>query len=597
MFSVAATLFLAQTTPIRYTVSFPDRATHYANVLAEIPTGGRPHVELTMAVWTPGSYLVREYARHVEGMTVKSANGGTLGWEKQAKNRWRIATGGEARVYAEYRVYCREMTVRTNWVERDFALLNGAPTFVTLADEKSKRPHEVKLTLPEGWRGSYTGMREIAPNEYVAPDFDTLVDSPIVAGSPAVHEFEVGGKKHYLVNQGEGPYWDGPASAEASKKIVSEYLAMMGGAPYEKYVFLNLLVESGGGLEHANSTTLMASRWAWRNAAEPPEPGTSAPRRASRISWLDLVSHEYFHLWNVKRMRPAELGPFDYEKENYTRGLWVAEGLTTYYGPLTVKRAGLMNRSSYLRLLSADIYSLQRTPGRLVQPLEQSSLDAWIKHYRPDENSANTSISYYTKGAVVAWLLDAAIRQGTNGEKSLDDLMRAAYAKFSGERGFTGPEFRALASEIARRDLSGWFRQVLETTEELDYSEALDWFGLRFKPGSDSTKAYLGATTKVDNGRLVVATVPRGTPAYAAGLNVDDEIIAIDGIRVRSDGLPTRLEAYRPGDAVQFSIARRDQLTALPVTLASEPSRNWTLEPLPGATPEQRSRLAAWLKD
>jgi predicted metalloprotease with PDZ domain len=175
--------------------------------------------------------------------------------------------------------------------------------------------------------------------------------------------------------------------------------------------------------------------------------------------------------------------------------------------------------------------------------------------------------------------------------------MRAAYAKFAGERGFTGPEFRALAGEVARQDLSAWFRQVLETTEELDYREALDWFGLRFKPTSDSIKAYLGVTTKVDNGRLVIATVPRDTPAHTAGLNVDDEIIAIDGIRVRSDGLPARLEAYKPADAVQFSIARRDQLMTLPVTLTSEPSRNWTLEPLPGATPEQRSHLAAWLKD
>jgi predicted metalloprotease with PDZ domain len=592
-----AALFLAQMTPIRYTVSFPDRDTHYANVLAEVPTEKRPSVELMMAVWTPGSYLVREYARHVEGMTVKASNGRALVWEKSTKNRWKVATEGESKLFVQYRVYSREMSVRTNWVERDFALLNGAPTFLTLADEKSKRPHEVKLLLPNDWKGSYTGLAAKAPNEYIAPDFDTLVDSPIVAGSPTVHEFEVGGKKHYLVNQGEGQTWDGPASAQATQKIVAEYFSMMGPLPYDKYVFLNLLVESGGGLEHANSTTLMGSRWAWRNAAEPPEPGITAPRRASRISWLDLVSHEYFHLWNVKRMRPAELGPFDYETENYTRGLWVAEGFTTYYGPLTVKRAGLTNQSSFLRLLSADIYSLQRTPGRLVQPLEQSSHDAWIKHYRPDENSANTSISYYTKGAVVAWLLDAKIRKGTNGDKSLDDLMRAAYAKFAGERGFTGPEFRALAGEVARQDLSAWFRQVLETTEELDYREALDWFGLRFKPTSDSIKAYLGVTTKVDNGRLVIATVPRDTPAHTAGLNVDDEIIAIDGIRVRSDGLPARLEAYKPADAVQFSIARRDQLMTLPVTLTSEPSRNWTLEPLPGATPEQRSHLAAWLKD
>ena len=585
--------------PIRYTLRFPDPRTHYLHVEATIPTAGKPDVELYMPVWTPGSYLVREYSRQVEDFTARSPSGSILSFEKTRKNRWKVTTGGADRVTISYRVYCRELTVRSNYMDSEFAILNGAPTFLTIAGD-GPRPHEVTVEPPAGWLQVLSGLPPAAdgtPHRFVAPDFDTLVDGPILVGNPVVYEFEVEGKPHFLVNQGEGGVWDGPRSAKDVEAIVREQAKFWGGLPYDRYYFFNLIVESGGGLEHKNSTVLMTSRWSTRT-------------RSSYRDWLELVSHEFFHVWNVKRLRPVELGPFDYEIEVTTKSLWVAEGFTQYYGPLFLRRAGLEARDEYLTgdpkpkpdKSANDIGALQSTPGRLVQPLELASFDAWIKLYRPDENARNTAISYYTKGAVVGFLLDAEIRRASAGKKSLDDLMRMAYERFSGAKGYTPAEFRAMASEVAGIDLSDWFHKALETTEELDYQPALDWFGLRFKakePPKDGKppKAWLGLITKSENGRLVVNQVRRDTPGFEAGFNTGDEIVAIGDFRVGPDQWGDRMEHYRPNESVEILIARRDRLMKLEATFGTEPQESWSLEVRPDATADQKAHLKSWIGD
>jgi predicted metalloprotease with PDZ domain len=470
-------------------------------------------------------------------------------------------------------------------VEESFALVNGAPTFVAIADALV-REYWVCFVMPPGWASTVTGLQPgLTPHSYVAGSYDELLDSPVLCGNPALYSFDVEGVSHVLANDGEAGVWDGPRSAADAEKLVRQHRAMWGGfprhPPYRNYVFLNLLTESGGGLEHHNSVALMTSRWATRTPA-------------AYLRWLSLVSHEFFHVWNVKRLRPAELGPFDYENENYTRSLWVAEGITEYYAPLTVRRAGLSSVEDYLGALSEMIRVLQSTPGRHVQSLEQASWDAWIKLYRPDENTVNTSISYYVKGAVVAWLLDARIRRRSNGARSLDDLMRAAFERYAGERGFTPEEFKALASDIAGAPLAEFFRAAVESTEELDYGEALDYFGLQFKAQQPATAAVIGAEWRIDNGRLVITKVPRETPAWLAGLTAEDEIVAIDDFRVKPDQVAARLENYRPGDRVSVLIARRELLKRVDVVLGSAPA-TWQLEMRPGATAEQTRNMGAWL--
>jgi predicted metalloprotease with PDZ domain len=566
--------------PVRYLVRFPEPRTHYLSVEAFLPAGGQPEIEIFMPVWTPGSYLVREYARNVEAISATDASGNRLEFAKSSKNRWKVRTGGANEIRFAYQVYCREMSVRTNWVEESFALLNGAPTFVTLR-ECSARPHEVRIELPPQWRIAMTGLPEAGPNGWLAEDYDALVDSPILCGNPAVYRFEIDGIPHFLANEGERGVWDGPRSAAVAEKLARRHREMWGSLPYKKYVFLNLLTEASGGLEHRNSVCMMASRWATRT-------------RKGYLKWLHLVSHEFFHVWNVKRLRPVELGPFDYETENYTRSLWIAEGITDYYGLLMVRRAGLSSTEEYLSSLSETIHTLQSTPGRLVQSAEQASWDAWIKLYRPDENSGNTTISYYTKGAVVAWLLDARIRRSTGNAKSLDDVMRRAFENYSGERGFTTEQFKALVGDVAGQTADEFFRRTVETTEELDYTEALDWFGLRFKAQETPKQGgVMGCETRVDHGRLMVKRVPRGSPAWQAGLSADDEMIGIDDFRVHPDQISQRLGDYHPGDKVSILISRRDVLMRLDLILGEEPKR-WELEILPEASDAQKQNLARW---
>ena len=585
----AGTALAQAAEPIAYTLRFPAPHTHYVSVEASVPTGGRAQLELMMAVWTPGSYLVREFARHVEAVRARTTGGERLEVQKSRKNRWRVSTGGADRIVVSYLVYGREMSVRTNWIEADFAILNGAPTFLTLADDDTTRPHDVTLELPTHWSQSLTGLTPRTgrgPHTYRAADFDTLVDSPIVAGTPAVYEFVVDGTPHLLVNLGESGVWQGPQSAEDVEKITREIYRMWGVMPYDRYLFLNMITEAGGGLEHRNSTMLMSSRWA-----------TTSPRRYLR--WLGLVSHELFHAWNVKRLRPIELGPFDYEREIHTESLWVVEGITSYYGDLGVHRAGLSTVEEYLEALSRQIRDLQTTPGRAVQPVARASYDAWIKYYRADENSPNTSVSYYTKGAVIAFLLDMRVRAATDGTKTLDDVMRLAYARFSGERGFTPAQFRDTAQEVAGADLSVWFTRALDTTEELDYGDALEWLGLEFTDRSeaeDDERGWLGLVTRSANGRLLISQVRRDTPAHEAGFNVDDEILAIGDHRVLASEWSERIADTPPGSDISVLVARRGALRRVGVVVETEPTTQWELQPFEEASPAQERHREAWLR-
>ena len=570
---------------IRYTLRFPAPHTHYVEVEAGFPTEGRPQIELFMAVWTPGSYLIREYERHVENLKARVPGGGPATLTKTRKNRWQLQTGGAQTVTVTYRVYGREMTVRNNWIEAGFAMLNGAPTFISLVGATA-RPHDVRIELPAAWKESVTALTPgPTAHTYRAEDFDTLIDSPIFLGNPVTREFLVAGKRHVLALEGDPTFFDADRAGADIQKIVDVGGKIMGGKyDYPHYYMMNLVSDAGGGLEHKNSFLTMSSRYV-----------TRTPRAYK--DWLALVAHEYFHNWNIKRLRPIELGPFfDYENEVHTKALWIAEGFTDYYAGVILKRANLFTLDEYLEELSNQIEAVQNTPGRLVTSADMASYDAWIKQYRPDENTANTTVNYYPKGAVIAFLLDAKIRRVNNSAKSLDDALQLAYERHSGAKGYTMDQFYQTMSDAAGTNLRTFFAATAESTEELNYQEALEWFGLRFRPvEAGSKRAWLGANTRVDNGRVIVSSIRRDTPAYSAGVNVDDEIVAIDDVRVRADGLAARLEQYTPGQRISLLVSRRERLTKLEVTLGTEPNRPWRLEVSPTATGAQKYRLIAWL--
>lgn len=582
----AASLSAQPMSAIEYTLRFPAPETNYFEVEASFPSAGRETVELMMATWTPGSYLIRDYSGRLDSLEADRS------FRKVGKNRWRVETGGADRTSVRYRLYAREMTVRTNWVEKDFAMVVGAATFLTLVDPETDRhaalPHHVQLRLPAGWQDAASGMAAgDSPHSFVARDFDELVDSPILAGDLAVYDFQVDGKPHSLVNLGEAGVWDGPKSAEAAEAVTRAHVDFWGGAPYPRYRFLNAITESGGGLEHKTSTLLMASRFA-----------TST--RAGTVRWLRLVSHEFFHTWNGKRLRPKALGPFDYETENYSPSLWVVEGLTSYYEGVLLARGELIDHSEFLDGLSGDIRAVQTRPGRLVQSTTESSFDAWVKLYKRSDNASNDQVSYYASGAVVGFLLDAKIRKVASDRRSLDDAMRLAFERYSGESGYSEEQFRAVLNETAGVDLTFWLAATLDAPGDVDYSEALEWFGLRFQPADEpdedaDTPAWIGAGVSADAGRLIVNKVPRETPAYDAGLNLDDEILAINGFRVPANEWENRLRQYRPGQTLSVLIARREKLETIEIEAGKEPSETWKLEVDPDAPQAAKDRFEAWL--
>ncbi len=607
--------------PLRYRVSFEGRKNHYLEVEAVIPCDERATLELMQPVWTPGSYQIRDFSRHIEAVAAATLDGTPVAIDKSAKNRWRITGATTSSIAVRYRVYCRDMSVQGNWVDGEFAILNGAATFLTLLDGLERR-HEVTLDLPAEWKHALCSLptaEKEGRERILAADYHALVDSPIYAGNAEPRTFVADGREHVFLHHGGGAVWDGAGSLEDLRRLVETQVAFWNGAPYERYVFFNMVVEGSGGLEHMASTVMMTSRWNFRD-------------RKKYIGWLGLASHEFFHTWNVKRLRPAELNSFDYEREVYTKCLWIAEGLTSYYDDLLLRRAGLISHKEYLEALSKQIENLQTTPGRLTQPLEQSSFDTWIKHYRKDENSPNSAISYYVKGAVVGFLLDAKVRRATQGEKSLDDVIRLLYSRYSGDRGYTSADFRVAVEEVAGADLNGWLTPALEGTSELDYSDALDWFGLRFLEASEDTggdkeknggdagagevagatdgrsrdgangppkekpkPAWLGLSAHDRGGRLIVSEVRRDTPAFTAGILVDDEILAIDGYRVLPGALDARLEQFKPGDSATLLVARRDEIVSLPIAFGEEPPKRWRLNPLPKPSHDQEAHLSDWL--
>jgi predicted metalloprotease with PDZ domain len=464
---------------VAYTIRVTDPEKHEAFVDAVIPTDSRESVELSMALWSPGFYRAEDYAGRVHDVSARTSDGTALGVEQTRKNRWKVATGGKSSVTISYRLVCDQQFVTRNWVGESFGVFCGPATFLKPV-QATVRSYEVTLKSPDRWKEVMTSLEPASdgrPNHFVAQDFDTLCDSPILAGELKTREFDVGGSKHLVVDAGDVGSWDSVRAAKDLETIVRENHRFWGRLPFRRYLFLNIFRQGGGGLEHGNCCVL-TSRPAGK--LTPPQ----------YLRWLDFVSHEYFHAFNVKRLRPIELGPFDYESPPRTPSLWISEGLTTYFGELMLVRSGIASEDNFLAILSSHIGSVQNSPGRLVQTLEESSSAVWDSGTSGIGRDDAKSVSYYVKGPVVGFLLDAKVRRVTDGAKSLDDVMRLAYTRYGGVRGFKPEEFPSTAEEVAGCDLKEWFRKATQSADELDYNEALDWFGLRFKNAEKKEEAW-----------------------------------------------------------------------------------------------------------
>ena len=574
----------ASTTPtIHYQVAMPQPQSHLFEVTLSVQNWQKPLLDLKMPVWTPGSYLVREYAKHLQDFSADTGDKQqSLAFRKITKNHWQIDTANTSKITVRYRVFANELSVRTNHLDATHGYFNGAALFFFIP-EFEQQPIQVEIVPKPEWQVT-TPLPAVSgkANTFEAKDFDTLVDSPFEIGSHQIYNFEVLGKPHQLAIWGQGNV-NPEGVIEDTKKIIEVEAKIFGGLPYERYLFLlHLTNNSFGGLEHKDACSLIYARFGFR-----------AKEKYQRF--MQLVAHEFFHLWNVKRIRPKALEKFDYEQENYTTSLWFCEGTTSYYDLQIPLRAGIYDAKTFLENLSKEITQLQLIPGRKVQPLGESSFDAWIKLYRRDANSNNSQISYYLKGEMISLLLDLLIRSRQGNQRSLDDVMAIMWQRFGKEEiGFTPQQLQDVIESVAQTDLGEFFNRYIDGVDELPFDEYLEPFGLRLNVVEEAVP-YLGLTVRTENNQEMIKFVDATSPAALAGVDAGDELLAIDNLRVTADQLSDRLKDYQAGDTIKLSLFHQDQLRTLSVKLlAPQPSR-YQIVQVENPTQVQQQNFAGWL--
>lgn len=546
---------------VRHTISFPENKEQVFFVRSEFPVNSTV-TELIMAEWTPGSYLIRDHAANINRISASAADGAELNLQKTSKDRWQVNTSTTGTLIVEYEVFTPTLNVSTSWASKEFSLINGASVFLYTTQTRDL-PQTLEFEHDSARGEPFTAMLPLPGGGFQASNYDQLVDDPVAIANAPVYRFTNNNQDYRLVNIGENRFWDGKQAAQDVEKIVVETQSFWGINPLQKpYWFLNFIIEAKGGLEHDHSTVMMTGRRHMRD-------------RKAYVKWLGLVAHEFFHVWNVRNMRPLELEQYDYQNEQYTSQLWVAEGLTSYYDNLIMSRAGLITPKEYLALLARDVYRLETTPGRLVRPVTEASIDAWIRHYKPGANSHNSTISYYTKGAVIGFVLDTFIRKSSKGRRSLDDVMRKMYELYSSQP-YSAEAFKNVVVDVGGDEAAALLQSLLTTTVDPDVDASLDYYGLQLnrgallitgEPDEDPLLSDIGVHWDDNKPGLVVKTVVDGSGGAAAGLIAGDEILAIGGERLTRKNVDNVMTSFSPGDRVSLLVSRREKIENLDITL------------------------------
>lgn len=576
---------------VSHALSFPHKNNQFVHVRTIFGVDAE-HVNVYLPAWNPGSYLIRDFAGNLERFEASDSSGNSLAFRKMSKNQWRVETAGVSALTLDYDIWAGQFNVAESWVESRMALLNGSGIFL-FSDGTRDLPQNVEIELPSSWPDIQTSLkRNESGSGFTATNYDELVDSPILLGNSVEYNFEVAGHPYALVLSEEPPLWDGQTSADDVAKIVAVQQEFWGSNPFgKKYLFINLFTEKLAGLEHDHSTVMTCSPWQMRG-------------REDYIKWLGLVSHEFFHAWNVRRLRPEGLARYDYSQEMYTRELWLAEGLTSYYDNLMLFRGGLIEVAEFFRLLAEEIRVYETTPGREVRSAELASFDTWIKQYKPDNNKLNSTISYYRKGALIGFVTDTQIRRVTNNRASLDTVMRKLYSLYGPDGpkldGYPPGAFEQVVESVAGAETRNLVEQMLQTTVEPDVDRALDWYGLAIKRAPDPVAENeipggLGVIWTVSGSSLLAEHVLLGFPGASAGILPEDELIAIDGLRVLPGDYLERLQKLRPGDEVELLLARHGQLLNLPVRVGEEIPANYSIVTKDDLDRREKKRLENWL--
>jgi predicted metalloprotease with PDZ domain len=578
--------------PLRYRLSVPRPESHLVEVELRFdrPHGGTP-LRLEMAAWCPGSYLIRDYARYVRDLEA-SAGGKPLALRQVSKREWDVEGDATGEVRVTYRVYGHELTVRTNHIDSSHAYLHG-PAIYLFPSAARDAACALEVEAPAGREWPVVTALEPVGSGYRARDVDELLDCPIHIGPVERRDFEAGGRPVALAVWGQsehaGPYGLDQLARDVGA-IIDVHAARVGPLPSPRYTFIVMLSPGAyGGLEHASSSANLNNPHCF-----------ASPRAYGDL--VELLSHEVFHAWNGISMRPRAFDRFDYGRENYTRCLWVVEGMTSYYDRLAARRAGVIPVGHFLLKLAEEWGRLMAVPGRRRHSLEDASYNAWIKLYRPDESNLNTTVSYYLKGGLVMCALDLDLRRRSGGSADLDGVLRHMWREYGGRRAGYPEDVQPIFEQASGLDLSEFFNRFIRGREDPDLPGLLGSVGLELGTAWEGFKAEEGARPPVwlgismQPGGRVVTGVLDGGPGERAGLSPADEIIAVNRYQIAGEAeLRQRLVGRAAGERLELSFFRRGRLDSVEVAVELAPPTRYEVSVPAGASADQRRLFSDWL--
>ncbi|MEY3084360.1 MAG: hypothetical protein RL037_540 [Bacteroidota bacterium] len=562
--------FMGFSQKITYHLRMLQPQNHYYQIEMDVEDFKKSSFEIKLPVWAPGSYLVREFSKNINLVRAYDAKGKEIKVEKKKKNEWTIYSKNSSFVRVKYEVYAFELSVRTSFLDLTHGFVSGSGVFMYVDELMSNKgkvniyPHSTFKKVTTALGLAQFSKSSDGQQTYEFQDYDHLVDCPIEIGNQEEFTFDAAGVKHTVALYGEGNYSIKELKVDMAK-IVQECTDVFGFNPNKEYVFIIHNVTDGqGGLEHANSTVLSVNRWQYGN---------------DYIGFLNLVAHEYFHLWNVKRIRPIELGPFNYGEENYTSLLWVMEGFTSYYDELILRRAGYYSKETMLAKIQGFANYVEGSVGARVQPVAHASFDAWIKAYRPNENSSNTSMTYYTRGALLAAVFDAMIIEYSAGKQCLDHLMQYLYMRYFVEekRGFTVDEFKQALEQFTGQVLTSFFEKYIDGVEILPFSTVFETIGVNVKMNISGTYTF-GASFTSSGGNVKIKGIRANSAAESCGLSVGDEILGCNGFRADEYFLEDIIDQMGETGKAELLISRDQKLFSIPIhnSLYSKPQFQFT---------------------
>jgi len=578
------TMMATSQSSISYTLSMPKPETHLFNVEIRVDHHKGKMIEFHMPAWRTGRYVLLDFSGGVQGFSVRDENDKTLAFKKTDKDTWRIESSDVKSIIVRYKVYANEFNMRTRELNSEHGFVDPLSVFMYVEELKNK-PLELKVIPYNNWKVT-TGLDEVPgkPFTFSAPSFEYLGDCPLEIGNQKDFEFFVDGKKHIISMYGDGNWHIDTLITDFTKIIIANK-ELWGELPYHKFVFLiHCQPNAGGGTEHINSTVMGVRPFVFANPV-------------SYKGFLGLVSHEYFHTWNVKQLRPKAIAPYDFSKENYTEELWVSEGTTSYYDDLILLRSKFSDAKSYLDNINQMVNNERTRFGNSVQPLAEASFDAWIKFWRSKQNAYNAESDYYGKGSQVSLLLDLEIRQRSKNKHSMDNVLRTMFERYPLTKGFTNSDLQKVCEEFGGSSFKEFFQNYIYGTVPLPWEQSLAYAGLDVSQKDSTKKIGLGMTTQDVGEKTRISNVTPNSPAEKSGLEINDEIVALNGFRIRTADLNDRIGSMNVGTEIVLTVFRNDKLKEITLNLEYFGIPNYIVKKTSKPTELQKTIYEDWLKE